>query len=425
MTSSNSQFDNLTFEDDPGPRILNGPNATQGPPTVNGRAVQRSTGTRQTSDEEYLREQERERIALSAGKSNLRRTHAAADKAVAEAGLGPGQGHADPRPVLPAGKTRAEEKWVPAQTDFKSIDSPAGRIEDRPEWSDSMIRAPQPNQVRLDGLVSSGFPYGGRNWMMIRPLEWDEVEIIAQGSEQDSVQLTMRAVDRCIDIPVEMLTIPDFYQVLYWLRVQSYPDLPFTMGWECDEPVPGQGPEVYCGYENTSPLGHTNLVATELVELGFEDGMMDPRLDWPRTYLLPEIHALQRRSAYESALEVAEIALRDATLSPEQRRQANTEYVLLQNRKRKSENYLQKVCNTPDILTPELTQVLRWVKAGTTFAQKRDYMRSTGNLDLHQKALHMERNFDFGIHESVNVNCGKCGASRGFRLVVDVTSFLS
>lgn len=285
------------------------------------------------------------------------------------------------------------------------------------------------HMIRLDGLPSMGFPYGGPefNYVNIRPLRWGQLELLARAAEQDAVEPVIQAVGQCISQPVNQLTIPDFYYLLYWLRINSYPASPLYMPWRCDEPIADDSEEGFhlCNHENLSPLTKADVQIVDLEELGFT-GQLPEGLDWPRVSLLPQLFRISRLQQYESEVEDAQEFLQEITAtadSPKDIAQARSDLQKARIKLKALKESL-KDPSFPQNINPGLVEVLSWTGTGT-LAERNEYMLAQPDLSLFEAARQAADKWVYGVKEGVQVKCKECGASRLFTIAVDVPTFLS
>lgn len=243
--------------------------------------------------------------------------------------------------------------------------------------------------VTLETLPSDFHPYPFKE-LKIRPFGVTELKMVARAIEYKSNDYIRQAVDACINVPVDILTIPDYHFLWYWLRIESYPSTPYYMPWECDEPVKGEDGQVsehaVCGHDNMSPLQRTSIETIHLKDVGFDPSNFDHRLDFPRVSLL-------------SDLEEAEAS-----------------------RKKLQE---QKELGAEELSYADLMLVnaAKWVKEGKTIREKIAVLEAQGDLNLYEAALKVAKQLHYGVFEFAFVTCGRCGAKRRYRVSLDAPSF--
>ena len=71
----------------------------------------------------------------------------------------------------------------------------------------------------------------------IRGFRIEEMRLLSKAASLGENGHLLRAVDNCISVPVESLTIGDFWYVMFWLRTNSFTDFPYTVTWDCNQPV--------------------------------------------------------------------------------------------------------------------------------------------------------------------------------------------
>jgi hypothetical protein len=64
----------------------------------------------------------------------------------------------------------------------------------------------------------------------------DIFDINAAKSQQEEhlvVEAIIKVIDKCIDQPIEKITLGDFTYICYWLRLNSYSKSPLVVTWHC------------------------------------------------------------------------------------------------------------------------------------------------------------------------------------------------
>jgi hypothetical protein len=234
--------------------------------------------------------------------------------------------------------------------------------------------------IRLEELPSEFLPYPDRQFIMVRPFSVKELKLIARSIETGNVDYITQAIDNCIDIDVYELTIPDYYYLYYWFRIESYPNTPHYMEWVCDETVKDK----VCGYENTSQLTQASIKLVHLkTDLGFT-GITDTRLDYPRVSLLEDLNTAN--------------ADRKALTKKEQPEQFSLDDLVL-------------------------VDAAKWIKEGRTIFDKLKILDQQRDLSLYESASAANKALQYGVYEFTTVTCRGCGAKRRYRVLLDAPKF--
>ena len=235
--------------------------------------------------------------------------------------------------------------------------------------------------IRLEELPSDFLPYPDRDYLMVRPFSVKELKLIARSIETGNVDYITQAIDNCIDIDVYELTIPDYFYLYYWFRIESYPNTPHYMEWKCDEVVQGK----VCDFENTSQLTRSDIKLIHLrQDLGFA-GFTDLRLDYPRVSLLEDLNQAN-----------------DDRLAIKSDKSAKTEFEL------------------DDLV---MVDAAKWIKEGRTLKEKLAILDSQKDLSLYESASAANKVLQFGVYEFTIVTCRGCGAKRRYRVLLDAPKF--
>lgn len=73
-------------------------------------------------------------------------------------------------------------------------------------------------------------------------------------SKTQDILKVYEVIDRRLNIDVGELTVKDFWFILHWQRINSYPSFPVRLPWTCR----------HCGYKNLDHLEGSNLVISDL-----------------------------------------------------------------------------------------------------------------------------------------------------------------
>lgn len=101
-------------------------------------------------------------------------------------------------------------------------------------------------------LPSKGIPYEFGE-VFIRPLTTTALSKLSAASKNKSYSMLVDALDACINVDIRDLTPQDFTFVMYWIRLNSYPNTPISVPWKSKY-----------GNEDTYTLAKTNM---EIIEL--------------------------------------------------------------------------------------------------------------------------------------------------------------
>ena len=74
-------------------------------------------------------------------------------------------------------------------------------------------------------------PYPEGTKLRLRPLNVKALKKAHASQDSRSFKLLIEAIQQCVSMDVRHLTVPDFYYIMYWLRMNSYPSSPFVLDW--------------------------------------------------------------------------------------------------------------------------------------------------------------------------------------------------
>lgn len=233
-----------------------------------------------------------------------------------------------------------------------------------------------PDFVEIGDLPSKYIMYDFKK-IMARGFRVPELRLIAKAAANNDIYYLIRAVDLVLDVDVNLLTIPDFYYILYWLRIESYPNTPLYMPWKCDNEVQVEKngkkvPDEFspCDYDNISPLHKTDLRIVYIDE-GKDYDKLPEGLDYPRVSLLPSI-------------DYKDIADSDRLLY----------------------------------------DIARWVAGGEDIDSKLATLEKQTNNNLWEAAIAVNKRISYGVKEGATVTCERCSVERYYRIAINAATFL-
>lgn len=222
------------------------------------------------------------------------------------------------------------------------------------------------------GDLPTGFkPYTFKQIYM-RQLVLEELNLIHTGmaARVRPYQHIIRAVQLCSSVDVNLLTDGDFEYVLAWLRRHSYPEFPAIATYTCSNPVyqrPDKSIEFDvkkanmerltlkpCGGDNKELVRKVNVRVHTIEDHQF---LNEPDIDFPRVGTLTD---------YYDAVDL-------------------------------------------DPKVKVVGAMARWVKHGTTFAEKLAFLMDQDGLDLYERIERISKQFYHGITEVMTLKCGECG----------------
>lgn len=231
----------------------------------------------------------------------------------------------------------------------------------------------------IGNLPSNFFPYVGEfKALSIRPLLVGELKLLSRAAVTKNVISTIKAIDQTINVPVQRLTIGDFYFVLMWHKLHSFPKTPLSVTWECknvittniDGVIVNDGTHVneeYCNQPNAQLIHQSNI---EIIDLEDDFVGINENLDYPRVSLLPDI----------------------------------IDYT-----------------NDPDY--SYLIGAVQWVKIGDTLKEKFEYLEMMDDISLYEEAESTQKNVVHGVNEHITLKCSRCGGIFTKKLVLDPVNF--
>ena len=238
--------------------------------------------------------------------------------------------------------------------------------------------------------------------LFIRPFTTNEAKLIYMAKKSNNLIYVINAVNACISEDVSKLVVQDFEFCLYWLRLNSYPKKPFKVEWTCFKEIVVQehtleegqelGQEVECKQKNLSTLAMTNMTIN----------------DFPDNIVIPANLMVPIMAPFEEAYDInKELSRLETVYSKEELDEDDYE--------------TQKVEIEGRIYTASLAQ---WIKEGSSLEEKIAILEAQQDLELQDTIEELIDNCaNFGITETIEIKCQKCGGISRRRLEVDYISF--
>jgi len=231
----------------------------------------------------------------------------------------------------------------------------------------------------IGNLPSNFFPYSGEfSKLNIRPFSVGELKLLSRAAATKNVESTIKAIDQTIDVPVRRITIGDFYFILMWHKLHSFPKTPLSVAWECKSIVPisadnavvRDGTHVKvdaCNSPNAQLIHQSDI---DIVALDDDFAGIPANFDYPRVSILGE---------------------------------------------------LLEMSNNPDYLY--LVNSAQWIKHGETLEQKFEYLEKLPDISLYEEAEEIQKTVIHGVNEYITIKCSRCGTQYKKRLDLDPVNF--
>ena len=232
--------------------------------------------------------------------------------------------------------------------------------------------------LNIGNLPSNFFPYKGEfSEVNIRPFLVSELKLLSRAATLKDVTGVIKAVNMTIDVPVERLTIDDYFYILMWHKLHSYPKTPLSVAWECINKVPknDEGFIVTDGtHTKIEPCKSPNAILVNQADIDIvfleEEPVIGADFDYPRVNLLPEL-----------------IAVRD-----------EPDYKFIIN-------------------------ALKWIKHGNSLQEKIEFLESMASTEHLAEAEILNKTVVHGVRQYVTIKCSSCGAKSRKGLVLDPVNF--
>lgn len=227
----------------------------------------------------------------------------------------------------------------------------------------------------------------------------------ARSAEDDDMKPALEAVQRVIDVDVNVLTEGDFYYIMTVLRILAFKRNPLVASWRCNggevikrgdtgerwtlgqlesyvnqwndaedksgmvDPNTIEVEIVPCLHDNEENVTVDDLIIHTLPDPEEAPFVLDPRLDFPRAGLIPEAYDLSDDPDYGPFVRVA-----------------------------------------------------KWVREGKTMLDKIELVQNS--MELYEAAIHAERTYRHGVTKYIVKQCRACSNMNTIAMEVRPLSFL-
>lgn len=247
--------------------------------------------------------------------------------------------------------------------------------------------------------LPSGYTFYNFKDLYIVPFKGRHIAKLSRAREEGSTLHTVEAVSSVLSTPSGQqhlafdLTIPDFYYVLFWLRMNSFTKTTFVHTSTCDDPEHIQ--QVADGLIEASTLQHSEIIT----KASLKEKLLT-EVPNPEDYLLDYPNAWVRAATMRDALEMIE----DPDFANEEFRYS-----------------AELACNLgiPYVVEPESGLTRR-----ATLRERIEVINDMSPDDHQTIRAYEEAISDYGITESVTVKCKHCKAKpRVDPIVLDAHCF--
>jgi hypothetical protein len=236
--------------------------------------------------------------------------------------------------------------------------------------------------------IPSNYSFYDFKELWVRPFTPNEARLLHMARVSGNLMYLVSAIDACLSQPISRLIIEDFEFILYWLRLNSYPSKPFSVTWTCDNALEYEDietPSGSCMKENITVINRSNMNVVYL----------DQNYKVPKGMTFPTMGIFNEVWSLKKALE----GLDENDLNYEQSRDDILGDIYLMN-------------------------IAQWIDQGLTAQEKLQILKDSSDLAFQEKLeAAIDEIPDFGVSESLDVQCEECGGVTKRRLRVDYLTF--
>lgn len=265
-----------------------------------------------------------------------------------------------------------------------------------------------------------------------RPFSILELNSLNFARKSGKIRPYVDAISACTSIDAGQLTPSDFYQIAYWLRLNSYPTRPFTIPWDCrhpehlalaNKPTAGLSDDemeevtlAKTSLKNVTPVNSNSVVVNKL-----DDTQLTRITDHIKA-VADKPHGIMLATTTMSDL-VEEAELMEQKIRNEKARMNGVEITDI-------DEVLESIIeNQQDELLVELASYIHR-SYGETLAERMKYLialskddPSVMGFEFYDDVLEFQRLITHGVDETVTVVCRGCGNATTFNVELDVSDF--
>ena len=246
--------------------------------------------------------------------------------------------------------------------------------------------------IDIGNLPSNFLPYKSGpdafDKLYIRPFTVQELKLVSMAAALKEMKHLIRAVDMVISAPAEWLSIGDFYYVLMWLRIHSFPKTPLVVSWTCQEKVLTNKKDGSFFFNDGSTIPEdADLSEYEFRECGTHNSELIHMSDIEIITLDDDFEPLLPGFDFPRASHIEDI--RAAVENPE---------------------------------TRFLASAAQWV-AGATFKERLATLEAQMDLDMFDTASILNERADHGVKEHMTIMCRHCRYGQPYTVTIDALSF--
>lgn len=265
-----------------------------------------------------------------------------------------------------------------------------------------------------------------------RPFSIMELNSLNFARKSGKIRPYVDALTACLNVDAGLLTPSDFYQVAYWLRLNSYPTRPFSIPWECRKPAhlalanrPTTGltedevEEITLAKASLSNV--TPVKSNEVIVNVLEDEALSKIADHVKAVAMKPHGILLAMTTMSDLIEEAE--LMEQHIRNEKARMNGIEITDI-------DEVLEGIIdNQQDELYVELASHIHR-SYGSTLADRIKYLIQVAQddpsilgYDFYEDVQEFQRLCAHGVEETVTVVCRGCGDATTLNVELDVSDF--
>lgn len=244
-----------------------------------------------------------------------------------------------------------------------------------------------PRYIHIGDLPSGGLCYECPEDVFVRYITVQEMLVLNMGAILRDPRHILRAVQLCTNVDIKTLTDGDFYYVMAWLRLHSFPKAPVTSEWTCVN----------------SMLVHSDTRSY------YEDQQATV---YPSSVVRETCNCLNTQLIHNPKLNVTTLEDDFAGLP------ANIGFPTVDT----LVDYLTKA--EEDTSTKDFYYVARMVKAGSCLEDKIRILEKAP-LSLYEDIQEVRKIYDHGVSETLGLKCRMCEYKTDYTLKPDLFSFFA
>lgn len=264
----------------------------------------------------------------------------------------------------------------------------------------------------------------------VRQMTRGEIKAIIRAKSAGSYRHLINAIGQTLDVDPYVLTLGDFWYIMYWHRINSYKKSPFIVQWDCKEEKHVARTDLPKENDDGTPNGQYLAKATLKNTLTIDRSNIKETAIDQEKYLAIATHLYDTYGLQVTPQTMADFADMMEAEEEEQLRQTAKQHKLGKTEPEDDDEIFKILLELQEDVADAEVRIFGYRYAmllsrvhGATIQERDDFLDQfppevTDDLEEFLQAA------EHGVNESFRVQCSGCGVSREVTSSLDTLSFL-